>query len=82
MNSQVTVTLSPDEFRSVIREEMKILINRVDPGDALLTRAEVAAKIKKSVQAVKKMEDRGIIKRATKSGQPRYRESEILKLKK
>ena len=82
MNSQVSINLSVEEFRDVIREEMEVLIRRVDPGDKLLTRAEAAVKLKKSVQTIARMENQGKIERATKSGQPLYRESEIVKHKK
>ena len=81
MKTQVMIEITPDDLRVLIREEIAEVMQQVKP-DKLLSRAQAAAMIDKSSQTIARMEQRRQIERITVAGQPRYRESDIVKFKK
>lgn len=82
MKTQTTVELSPAEIKEIIREAVReeVLILREDP---LLTRAEAAKLIGKSVQTIARMERKGnlVPEYGAGEGHPRYYKSHLLRFK-
>ena len=73
----IVIQLSPDDLRSLIREEISTAI-RSQP-EVTFTRKEAAKFLRKSVQTIKRMQDRGEIRPLHPAGHPTYSKSELVK---
>jgi hypothetical protein len=69
------IQLTPDQLREIIREELQASKEQ----DPIITRKEAAKLLKKSVQTIKRMHDKGEITPIHPYGRPVYYKSEILK---
>lgn len=82
MKQAILITMSPDDLQAMIdisieRATVKFIETQ---KDELITRPQAAKLLGKTVQTVRRMQDRGEIRAVNCSGHPRYSRNEIIKV--
>ena len=83
MKQAILITVSPDELQAMIDRSIDRVATRLIAvqKDELITRTQAAKLLGKSVQTVRRMQERGDIHPVNESGHARYSRNEILKIK-